>query len=64
MVRVDADLVLLEVEGILTGLNGTQLVVAVEVGPPPQAAVDDMGKPLPVGDLQAAVEGSDWTEKR
>lgn len=59
VVGVDADLILLEVEGILAGLNGTQLVVAVEVRPSPQAAVDNMGKPLPVGDLQAAVQGSD-----
>lgn len=64
VVGVDADLILLEVEGILTGLDGAQLVVAVEVRPPPQAAVDNMGKALPVGDLQAAVQGSDWTANR
>lgn len=64
VVRVDADFVLLEVKGILTGLNGTQLVVAVKVWPSPQTAVDNMGKALPVGDLETAVQGSDWTANR
>lgn len=59
MVGVDADLILLEVEGVLAGLDGAQLVVAVEVRPSPQAAVDNMGEPLPVGDLQAPVQGSE-----
>lgn len=61
MVGVDADLILLEVEGILAGLNGAQLMVTVKVRPSPQAAVDNMGKPLPVGHLEAAIQGSDWT---
>lgn len=56
MVRVDAHLILFEVEGILTGLNGTQLVVAVEVRPPPQATVNDVRKALALGDLQAAIQ--------
>ena len=56
VVGVDADLILFEVEGILTGLDGSQLVMAVKVRPSPQAAVDNMGKPLPVGDLQAAIQ--------
>lgn len=64
VVRVDAHLILFEVEGILTGLNGTQLVVAVEVRPPPQATVNDVRKPLTLGDLQATVQGSDWTVNR
>lgn len=59
VVRVDAHLVLFEVEGILTGLNGTQLMVAVEVRPPPQATVNDVRKPLTLGDLQATIQGSD-----
>lgn len=59
VVRVDAHLVLFEVEGILTGLDGTQLVVAVEVRPPPQATVNDVRKPLTLGDLQAAIQRSD-----
>lgn len=57
MVGVDADLVLLQVEGILAGLDGTQLVVTVQVWPSPQAAVDDVRETLPVGHLQAAVQG-------
>lgn len=55
VVGVDAHLVLLEVEGVLAGLDGAQLVVAVKVRPPPQAAVDDVRKALPVRDLLAAV---------
>lgn len=64
VVGVDADLILLEVEGVLAGLDGAQLVVAVQVRPPPQAAVDDMRKPLPVGDLQAPVQGSNGESDR
>lgn len=64
VVRVDAHLVLFEVEGILTGLNGTQLMVAVEVRPPPQATVNDVRKPLTLGDLQATVQRSGRTENR
>ena len=64
VVGVDAHLILLEVEGVLTGLDGPQLVVAVQVRPAPQAAVDYMGKPLPVRDLQAPIQGSDWTATR
>lgn len=56
VVRVDAHLILFEVEGILTGLNGTQLVVAVEVRPPPQATVNDVREALTLGHLQAAVQ--------
>lgn len=58
MVGVDAHLILFEVEGILTGLDGTQLMVAVEVWPPPQATVNDVRKPLTLGDLQATIQGS------
>lgn len=57
VVGIHADLVLLHVEGELTQLHGPQLVVAVQVGPSPQAAVDDMGEPLPMGHLQAAIQG-------
>lgn len=57
MVGVDAHLVLLQVEGILAGLHGPQLVVAVQVRPSPQAAVEDMGEAFPVGYLQSAIQG-------
>lgn len=61
MVGVDADFVLLEMKGILTCLNSAQLMMAVKIWPSPQSAVDNMGKPLPVRYLQAAIQGSDWT---
>lgn len=57
VVGIHADLVLLHVEGKLTQLHGPQLVVAVQVGPSPQAAVDDMREPLPMGHLQPAIQG-------
>lgn len=57
VVGVHADLVFLHVEGELTQLHGAQLVVAVQVRPSPQAAVDDMGEPLPMGHLQSAIQG-------
>lgn len=57
MVGVDTHFVLLQVEGELAGLHGLQLVVAVQVGPPPQAAVEDVGQPLPVGHLEASIQG-------
>lgn len=57
VVGIHADLVLLHVEGELAQLHGPQLMVAVKVRPSPQAAVDDMGEPLPVGHLQPAIQG-------
>lgn len=59
MVGVDADFILLEVEGVLAGLDGAQLVVAVQVGPSPQAAVDDMRQTFTVRHLQTPVQRSD-----
>lgn len=56
VVRVDAHLVLFQVEGILTGLDGTQLMVAVEVRPPPQATVNDVRKPFTLEDLKATIQ--------
>lgn len=57
VVRVHAHLILLHVEGELTQLHGPQLVVAVQVWPSPQAAVDDMREPLAMGHLQATIQG-------
>lgn len=57
VVGIHADLVLLHIEGELTQLHGPQLVVAVQVRPSPQAAVDDMREPLPMGHLQPAIQG-------
>ncbi len=59
VVGVNADFILLEVEGVLAGLDGTQLVMAVQVGPSPQAAVDDMRKSFAVRNLQTPVQRSD-----
>lgn len=56
MVGVDADLVLLGVKGVLAHLDGPQLVVAVQVRPAPQPAVDDVRQALPVRHLQPAVQ--------
>ena len=56
MVGVDTHLVLLGVEGELTQVDGAQLVVGLQVWPTPQAAVDDMGQPLPVGHLQTTIQ--------
>lgn len=56
MVGINADFIFLEVEGELTSLDSPQFMVAVQVGPPPQAAVDDVGEALPVGYLQTAVQ--------
>lgn len=56
MVGIDAHFVLLQVEGKLAGVDGPQLVVTVQVGPPPQAAVDDVGEAFTVGHLEAAVQ--------
>lgn len=59
VVGVDAHFILLEVEGKLAGIDGPQLVVTVQVGPPPQAAVDDVGQTLTVGHLETPVQGPD-----
>lgn len=57
MVGVDTHFILLQVEGILAGVDGFQLVVAVEVGPPPQAAVKDVGQTFTVGHLKTPIQG-------
>uniref|UniRef100_A0A147BU34 Uncharacterized protein n=1 Tax=Ixodes ricinus TaxID=34613 RepID=A0A147BU34_IXORI len=58
MVGVDANLLLLGREGVLAALQGFQLVVALQVGPPPHPAVDDVRQALAVRHLQPAVEGA------
>lgn len=58
VVGIDADLLLLGTKRKLTAFQWLQFVVALEVGPAPHPAVDDMGQPLPVGDLQPAVQGA------
>lgn len=56
MVGIDTHFILFEVEGILAGVNGPQLMVAVKVGPSPQAAVDDVGQALTMGHLKTPVQ--------
>ena len=56
MVGVDADVLLLGAEGELAAVQGLELVVRLQVGPAPHAAVDDVGQALPVGHLKPAVQ--------
>lgn len=63
MVGVDTHFVLLQVEGVLARLHGLQLVVAVQVRPPPQAAVEDVGQTFPMGHLEASVQGPEQRSK-
>ena len=55
VVGVDADRVGLEVEGVLAILDLLQLVL-VQVGPPPDARVDDVREPLPTRHLKINVK--------
>ena len=55
MVRVDADLILLGVEGIFTVVHSPQLMVGLQVWPAPQATVDHMRKTLSVGHLETPI---------
>lgn len=50
VVRIDADVVLLEVEGKLAVLDLLQLVL-VQIGPPPDFGVKYVWKELPPGNL-------------
>lgn len=56
MVGIDTHFILLKVEGILAGVDGPQLMVAVKVGPSPQAAVDDMGQAFTMGHLKTPIQ--------
>lgn len=64
MVGINADFILLEVEGILAGLDGTQLMVAVQVRPAPQTAVNDMRQTFTVRHLQTPIQRSDQSVPR
>lgn len=57
MIRIHANGVALEVERELAVFDVLQLVL-VQVGPAPDARVDDVGKALAARDLQAPVERS------
>lgn len=51
MVGIDTDIIPLEREGILAGVDSLQLVVVLEVRPAPQAAVNHMRKSLAMRNL-------------
>lgn len=55
MVGVDADFVLLGVEGEFAVVDRLQLMVGPQVRPAPQATVDDVRKTFSVGDLEASI---------
>lgn len=56
VVGVNTHFVLLCVEGVLAQLHRPELVVGLEVRPPPQTAVDDVGEAFSVRDLQTAIQ--------
>ena len=56
MVRVHADVLLLQVERVLARVDGLQLVRTLQRRPPPQSTVDDVRKALPVRYLQSSVQ--------
>ena len=51
VVWVDADIFLLGVERVLATGLGLEFVMRLQVGPPPNSTIDDMGKPLAVRNL-------------
>ena len=55
VVGVDADFILLGVEGKFTVVDSPQLMVGLQVWPAPQATVDDMRKTFSVGDLETPI---------
>ena len=52
VVGVDADFHLLGGEGVLADLQRLQLMMGLQVRPPPHPAVDHMGQPFTVRNLQ------------
>lgn len=56
MVGIDTHFILLKVEGVLAGVNSSQLMVTVKVRPSPQAAIDDMGQALTMGHLKTTIQ--------
>ena len=51
VVGIDADFLVFGVEGKLADVQGLELVVRLEVGPAPDAAVDHVGKTFAVRNL-------------
>lgn len=56
VVRVYTHFVLLHVEGKLTQVYGTQLMVGLQVRPAPQSAVDHMREAFSMRYLQTAIQ--------
>lgn len=56
VVRIHTNFIFLEVECILASVNGPKLMVAVKVGPSPQAAVDDMRQSFTMRNLKTAIQ--------
>ena len=59
MVWVDADILLLGVEGVLAAGLSFQLVMGLEVGPPPNAAVDHVGQTFAMRNLKVDNRGNE-----
>lgn len=57
VVRVYTYFILFKIKSIFTVFNCLKFMVAVQVWPAPQAAVNDVGQSLAVRHLQAAIEG-------
>lgn len=58
VVGIDAHLLLLGAERKLAAFQWFQFVVALQVGPAPHSAVNDVRQSLAVGNLQPAVQGA------
>ena len=58
VVWVDADIFLLGVEGVLAAGLGFQLVMGLEVGPPPNTAVDHVGQTFTMRNLKVGNKGN------
>ena len=64
VVRVDADIFLLGVEGVFAAGLGFQLVMGLEVGPPPNAAVDHVGQTFTMRNLKVDNPSNDTSATR
>ena len=62
MVRVDTHIILLQTEGKLAGVNGLELMVILQVWPPPQPTVDDMRETLVKGTQATRTQEAPYTE--
>lgn len=56
VVWIDADFLLFRSKRKFTNIQWLQLVMALQIRPAPNATVNDVGKALPVGHLQSAIQ--------